>query len=252
MNEKILLVFAVIALLATGAFSKDISSLETDESSAPKSLSLSSELSPHVEPSGAKKDNKTNDSLSSTSRRIVNHARAWKALHQTSTEASVMTTSTTARSMSDNEIIHKRWNSFEKSVKKIIEGRMKKALPMFLRMGSDAKLSAGCSKSIMALVQGVRGMKNWAFRMLDASAKLPSGVLDGTLSDFGEYDQCLEVVKEDNRKKIQFTGQYCTVEAVPLLPPVPHRVQFKTVVLDFANFSHPDSVSNQNQANFNF
>ncbi|GBN67188.1 hypothetical protein AVEN_121900-1, partial [Araneus ventricosus] len=77
---------------------------------------------------------------------------------------------------------------------------------------------------------------------LDASAKLPSGVLDGTLTDFGDYDQCLAVEKLDNKKKVQFTGQYCVVEAAPLLPSKPHRVQFKTVVLDVTNFTHPDSV----------
>lgn len=81
------------------------------------------------------------------------------------------------------------------------------------------------------------------FAVLDASAKLPSGVLDGTLSDFGDFDQCLEVVKADSRKKVQFTGQYCSLDASPILPAMPHRVQFKTVVLDVANFSQSDSVS---------
>ncbi|GIY04985.1 o-acyltransferase like protein [Caerostris extrusa] len=148
-------------------------------------------------------------------------------------------------------MVHQKWREFEKSMKKVIDGRMKKALPMFLRMGSDAKLSGECSKSIMALVSGIRGLKSWAFRMLDASAKLPSGVLDGTLSDFGDYDECLAVEKLDSKNRTQFTGQYCTVEAGPLMPEIPHRVQFKTVVLDFANFSRPDSVLSDFASNAN-
>lgn len=79
--------------------------------------------------------------------------------------------------------------------------------------------------------------------MLDASAKLPSGILDGTLTDFGDYDECLAIEKFDKKKKVQFTGQYCVVDAIPMLPPMPHRVQFKTIVLDVSNFSSPDSVS---------
>ncbi|XP_055952756.1 nose resistant to fluoxetine protein 6-like [Argiope bruennichi] len=152
---------------------------------------------------------------------------------------------------SESEIVHEKWQLFEKTVKKIIDGRMKKALPMFLRMSSDAKLSGECQKSIMALVNGVRSLKSWAFRMLDASAKPPSGVLDGTLTDFGDYDQCLAVEKLDNKKKVQFTGQYCVVEAAPILPSKPHRVQFKTVVLDVTNFSHPDSVLSDFASNAN-
>ena len=85
--------------------------------------------------------------------------------------------------------------------------------------------------------------------MLDASAKLPSGILDGTLTEFGDYDECLAIEKLDNKKKVQFTGQYCVVDAMPMLPPVPHRVQFKTVVLDVSNFSASDSVS-RNTVNF--
>ncbi|GFT86830.1 NRF domain-containing protein [Trichonephila clavipes] len=102
------------------------------------------------------------------------------------------------------------------------------------------------------------GFTRWAQRVIfrfiyviDSSTKFPSGVLDGTLSDFGDYDQCLNIVKEDNRKRVQFTGQYCVVEAAPLLPPMPHRVQFKTVVLDVSNFSQPDSVLSDLASNIN-
>ncbi|XP_054716535.1 nose resistant to fluoxetine protein 6-like [Uloborus diversus] len=153
--------------------------------------------------------------------------------------------------MSESEEVHMKWKNFEKSAKKLIDSQMKKALPKFLQFGLSSNISAECSSSILALVHGIRGMKSWAFRMLDASAKLPSGILDGSLSDFGEFDECLAVQKLDKKKKVQFTGQYCTVEARPLLPAVPHRVQFKTVVLDFRNFSQPDSVLTDFASNAN-
>ncbi|XP_046660242.1 nose resistant to fluoxetine protein 6-like [Homalodisca vitripennis] len=54
----------------------------------------------------------------------------------------------------------------------------------------------------------------WALRMVDASSKLPSGVLDGHIMDLGSYDQCLSV---EAPGKI-FVGQMCVVEARGFFP----------------------------------
>ncbi|XP_042901090.1 uncharacterized protein [Parasteatoda tepidariorum] len=173
-------------------------SLDSEESSA---IAAPLRLSPHVEASAFKPDNKT---ITSTTNRRT-QGRSWNPQPRTTTtEASVIKT---FNNMSETEMVHQAWQKFEKSAKKLIDGHMKKALPMFLRMSSDANLSGECQKSILALVQGVRGMKSWAYRMLDASAKIPSGILDGTLSDFGDYDQCLDITKLDSKNRTQFSGQ---------------------------------------------
>lgn len=41
--------------------------------------------------------------------------------------------------------------------------------------------------------------------MHDASAKLPSGILNGNLNQFGDFDQCLDTASPENNIK----GQYC-------------------------------------------
>lgn len=52
--------------------------------------------------------------------------------------------------------------------------------------------------------------------MLDASGKLPSGVLEGTLADLGSFDQCLELdQKAAQAHEITFTGQYCMLDTRP-------------------------------------
>ncbi|GFT96059.1 NRF domain-containing protein [Nephila pilipes] len=229
----------VIVSLAVVCLMQNVASEENSVNSA--------EFSLHVESSGPVLTNKTESPSTLNSRRTQNRARPWTLQTSPPPNSSPETPKAenyVKNNISETEMVHEKWRVFEKSMKKVIDGRMKKALPMFLRMGSDAKLSGECSKSIMALVTGIRGLKSWAFRMLDASTKFPSGILDGTLSDFGDYDECINIVKEDNKKRVQFTGQYCVVEASPLLPSMPHRVQFKTVVLDVSNFSQPDSVSN--------
>lgn len=43
--------------------------------------------------------------------------------------------------------------------------------------------------------------------MHDSSAKLPTGILNGNINQFGDFDECLSVVEPDGH----FQGQYCLV-----------------------------------------
>lgn len=44
-----------------------------------------------------------------------------------------------------------------------------------------------------------------------------AGILEGTFSDFGSYDECMEI--RDN--EIIGQTQYCTLDMRPILPPRP-------------------------------
>lgn len=49
--------------------------------------------------------------------------------------------------------------------------------------------------------------------VVDASSKIPSGILEGTLMDFGSFEECLQIKvltprKTSNRKEL-FRGRYC-------------------------------------------
>ena len=46
--------------------------------------------------------------------------------------------------------------------------------------------------------------------MLDASGKPPSGILEGTLTDFGSYEECLTVDSRESGGS--WTGQYCLLD----------------------------------------
>lgn len=50
--------------------------------------------------------------------------------------------------------------------------------------------------------------------MFDASAKLPSGILNGNINQYGDFDQCLRV--ESSEKG--FRGQYCLTNVQLSLP----------------------------------
>jgi hypothetical protein len=45
----------------------------------------------------------------------------------------------------------------------------------------------------------------------DATAKIPSGIFNGNLNQYGDYDQCLNVVADGE----EFRGKYCITYLQP-------------------------------------
>ncbi|XP_054261763.1 nose resistant to fluoxetine protein 6-like isoform X2 [Macrosteles quadrilineatus] len=71
-----------------------------------------------------------------------------------------------------------------------------------------------CREDSQHLLDSIIGGETWALHMLDASTKLPSGILDGRFIDSGVYSQCVRV-EEPNQ---QFKGQHCLVEIRNVFP----------------------------------
>ncbi|XP_054712749.1 O-acyltransferase like protein-like [Uloborus diversus] len=130
-----------------------------------------------------------------------------------------------------------RWKNTDKSVKNMVSKLVKFALPQLLRAAEGMNITTSCSKGMMKFLTGLRGMKVWAFRMFDASGKLPNGILNGNVNSLGDYDQCLSVKVPGH-----FNGQYCLVETSP---PLPERRRFTSTeneIPEFVNITSPDSV----------
>lgn len=71
----------------------------------------------------------------------------------------------------------------------------------------------------------------------DATGKIPSGILDGTVMDFGSYDECLRIKVVDSSKysegEEQFRGQFCMVGFdSPLISPMTQRTKDGKSYLD--------------------
>ena len=60
--------------------------------------------------------------------------------------------------------------------------------------------------------------------VLDANGHWPSGMMSGTLTSLGDYDQCLDV---DNQEEHRIVGQYCLMKVGPELPPKKPVITFK-------------------------
>ncbi|CAL1297039.1 unnamed protein product [Larinioides sclopetarius] len=112
--------------------------------------------------------------------------------------------------------------SFENGLKKLIRGGIKNLLPRIMSYNDDS-ISSKCSNGMMKYISGLSSVKLWAIRMLDATSKPAAGLFKGTVADFGDYDECLEVELPKRNGDIEFRGKYCAIEARPLMPSTPRN-----------------------------
>lgn len=79
--------------------------------------------------------------------------------------------------------------------------------------------------------------------MHDSSAKLASGILNGNINQFGDFDECLSVVEPDGH----FQGQYCLVYLQPeILHASPKLASINKVATSYGVFkSEFDDVSTE-------
>lgn len=64
--------------------------------------------------------------------------------------------------------------------------------------------------------------------MHDSTAKLTSGLLNGNINQYGDFDQCLNVISSD--KDIQ--GNYCLAQIKPTIPKnTPYLKHLKKLLL---------------------
>jgi len=115
------------------------------------------------------------------------------------------------RNLTDHERLIELQTTLQDAVKSRLMGTARASMELF----DEMSLSGGCSSSLLSLMSGISEIKAYAFKFLDASAKIPSGVMYGLLSDFGDFDQCLsiranpEVSPEHEVDEGTFSGKYC-------------------------------------------
>jgi hypothetical protein len=118
-----------------------------------------------------------------------------------------------------------RWHKMGKKLKKGIGSLIGQIMPHALNMSQEAKISSNCSGGILKWVLSMNQLKGWALRMLDASGKPIAGLLEGSMTMFGNHRQCLKVRAPDDDEiefagefREYFRGKYCVIQAKPWLP----------------------------------
>ncbi|KAH7984219.1 hypothetical protein HPB52_018208 [Rhipicephalus sanguineus] len=101
--------------------------------------------------------------------------------------------------------------------------------PLASELIYDPRLSPGCIGSLMKIGRALRTLDFWAVEMIDAMGRPPAGMMQGRLSGYGAYEQCLAIRHDEGI----FQGKYCMVhlryEGGEMSPSV------KKVVTKFAN-----------------
>lgn len=90
-----------------------------------------------------------------------------------------------------------------------------KALPAMsgrlMRRLLQADISAECSLGVLHFMRAIQTLEPWAFRLVDATAKYPTGLLQASTANLGAYDECIETVARDEYGIEKARGQYCNV-----------------------------------------
>ncbi|CAG0883124.1 unnamed protein product [Darwinula stevensoni] len=74
----------------------------------------------------------------------------------------------------------------------------------------------------------------WALSMLDATGKIPEGILEGNLFEWGNWDQCLAIKVSLNESTLpegiqgNFTGKYCLTNLI-FMDPAQRELQMRAI-----------------------
>lgn len=112
-------------------------------------------------------------------------------------------------------LVRARWRQMELALQESLATRaaqLRKQLAE-LQAKPEVRLSAGCQRSLADLLGGLADQKLAAVRMLDASARLPAGLLEGTLTELGNFDECLS----SGQLSSELPAQYCSLLIKPAL-----------------------------------
>ncbi|XP_022236364.1 uncharacterized protein LOC111083917, partial [Limulus polyphemus] len=110
------------------------------------------------------------------------------------------------------------WKNMDKDYHKIASYWIDEIKPFVEHVLAAANVTDLCRKSVFNVLNSVAGLETWAIRMLDATGTLPSGLLEGSLTSLGSYDECVNINSSPDTSHRIISGQYCSVQFRPPLP----------------------------------
>lgn len=84
-------------------------------------------------------------------------------------------------------------------------------LPSFIPDYANVQ-SMECRRQGEIFQRQLRGQKIWALQMMDANAKIPSGLLRGNTNQLGDFDLCTRIaqkIKLSQSSSVKMKGKYC-------------------------------------------
>ena len=87
--------------------------------------------------------------------------------------------------------------------------------------------------------------------VFDSGGKFPPSMFDGTLTDLGNYDQCLRVKAMEDTGEVLYHGKYCLAKLHLAIPPRKSHLKYTDKIYNYTNTPLQGGVS-ESQFNFNF
>ena len=84
-----------------------------------------------------------------------------------------------------------------------------------LTLMQDFPISSVCLASISQIQERLSTGEAWPHFFPDSTSSAPSGLLVGTVTDFGDYDSCLYAETPTDFQHPAFSGKFCMAEFVP-------------------------------------
>ncbi|KAI1289383.1 Nose resistant to fluoxetine protein 6 [Halotydeus destructor] len=119
----------------------------------------------------------------------------------------------------DNDPFIRQVLFHEKKIKEaILEGSALSAKGLETLQGYNVSME--CMATFGLIATSLENLDTWALRLVDSSSKIPEGMMYGTLSSFGNYDECLDIEGryDTDDPYPAFYGKYCAVDNVPMSP----------------------------------
>ncbi|XP_065290562.1 O-acyltransferase like protein-like [Dermacentor albipictus] len=102
------------------------------------------------------------------------------------------------------------WEDQVNKSKVNIDAVANEIFPYVVEGSSELDVSVDCMTALLKTFKAFRDLRGWAVRLMDASGKLPEGLLEGRMASIGSYDECLDLIAEYKTQEL-YRGKYCTV-----------------------------------------
>ncbi|GFS78847.1 nose resistant to fluoxetine protein 6 [Nephila pilipes] len=136
--------------------------------------------------------------------------------------------------------VRQAWTQVDQRLRSATNKIIRKALPALMKEIYKKDISTTCLTTLLHTSNALKQSKAWAFKMLDSSGRLPEGMMYGTLTSLGNYQECVEIRVNDT--KLTMKGQYCTVVLRPPLPAWKPFTSMHITMPEVFNISAPDSI----------
>lgn len=160
------------------------------------------------------------------------------------TEATPREAAGSQDSGSDAYDVQADWEVLERKLSSLTNGALDQLMPELTTLVAGLDLNTGCFLSLLRVIGGLRKLNLESIRMLDSSSKLPAGILEGTVTDLGDYDTCLNLSFPDrfDPQVEDFRGQYCGVAVRFPLPQKPEVIRHGAVIVNPAGFPNTSVI----------